>query len=162
MKSRHFEDKRTVLLFALNIFWMIVIFVFSSQPAQESSHVSGFFREFIDKLAGILFKGTVPGIFADNRQLIEHLVRKLGHVTEYMILGILTCALLRRLTPRKAVLIALAVCILYASSDEFHQIFVSGRGPAITDVLLDSAASAIGICIIKFSWFSRAGRKESH
>ena len=160
MKSKQPIDKKTILLLALNIFWMIVIFTFSSQPAQESSQVSGFFRDFLDKAVGILFKGNLPGIFTENQPMIEHLVRKAGHVTEYMILGILTCASLRRLTLKKAALIALAICVLYASSDEFHQIFVSGRGPAVTDVLLDSAASAIGICIIRFRLFFRAGQKR--
>jgi VanZ family protein len=160
MKSTHLLNKKTVLLFTLNVFWMIVIFYFSSQPAQESSQVSGFVRDFVDKVVSLLFGGNVPGIFTENQQLIEHLVRKTGHVTEYMILGILTCASIRRLTPRKVVLIALAICVLYASSDEFHQIYVSGRGPAVTDVLLDSAASAIGICIIRFRLFSRGRHRE--
>lgn len=160
MKSNHLFDKKTILLFVLNIFWMFVIFSFSSQPAQESSQVSGFFKDIIDKVVSTLFKGNMPGIFAENQQLIEHLVRKLGHVTEYMILGILTFAFLRRLTPRKAVLFALSICILYASSDEFHQIFVNGRGPSYTDVLLDSVASAIGISIIKFRLFSRTGHRK--
>lgn len=157
MKSTRSIDKITVLLLILNIFWMSVIFCFSSQPAQESSQVSGFVKDFIDNVVRVLFKGNMPGIFADNQMLLEHLVRKLGHVTEYMILGILTCSFLRRLTPRKVALIALAICILYASSDEFHQMFVNGRGPAVTDVLLDSAAAAAGICIIRFRLFFRTG-----
>ena len=150
MKSTHFIDKKTILLFTMNIFWMFVIFYFSAQPAQESSQMSGFVKDCIDKVVSLLFNGNMPGIFTENKQLIEHLVRKLGHVTEYLILGLLTGASLRKLTPKKAALIALAVCVIYASSDEFHQIFVNGRGPSVTDVLLDSAASAVGVCIIKF------------
>jgi VanZ family protein len=159
MKSSHTIDKKTILLFILNILWMTVIFYFSSQPAQESSQVSGFVRDLIDKAVSILFNGHLPGIFTDNKPLIEHLVRKLGHVTEYLILGILTCSFLRRLTLKKAALIALAICILYASSDEFHQMFVNGRGPAVMDVLLDSAASAAGICIISCRLFFHAVHK---
>ena len=158
IKYGRLTDKTTMLLLILNILWMLVIFIFSSQPGQESSQVSGFFKELFDKTVSVFFKGSLPGIFADNQPLVEHLVRKLGHITEYMILGILTFSFLKRLTPGKAVLLALAICILYASSDEFHQIFVNGRGPSYTDVLLDSAAAAVGIIITGLRSYFRQKR----
>jgi VanZ family protein len=35
-------------------------------------------------------------------------------------------------------------CLLYASSDEIHQIFVPGRGCLFTDVMIDFSGSIIG------------------
>jgi VanZ family protein len=32
-------------------------------------------------------------------------------------------------------------------SDEIHQIFVPGRGPLVTDVLIDSVAGVLGIVL---------------
>ncbi|MFZ2371781.1 MAG: VanZ family protein, partial [Trichococcus flocculiformis] len=45
---------------------------------------------------------------------------------------------------------ALLFVFLYASSDEFHQSFIPGRGPAFTDVLIDTAGGLTGI--ILFEW----------
>ena len=38
-----------------------------------------------------------------------------------------------------------AFCILYAASDEFHQLFVPGSAGLITDVCIDSAGALLGI-----------------
>jgi len=48
---------------------------------------------------------------------------------------------------RKRVLIggSFLFCILYALSDEFHQVFVPGRDPKLSDVLVDSAGTGLGI-----------------
>lgn len=40
-----------------------------------------------------------------------------------------------------------AFCILYAASDEFHQLFVPGRAGLITDVCIDSAGALLGILL---------------
>jgi VanZ family protein len=40
---------------------------------------------------------------------------------------------------------ALLICILYAASDEIHQIFVPGKGAHVKDVFIDSAESIVGI-----------------
>ena len=37
--------------------------------------------------------------------------------------------------------------MVYAISDEVHQIFVDGRGAAVTDVMIDSGGAAIGASI---------------
>jgi len=36
-------------------------------------------------------------------------------------------------------------CVLYAISDETHQIFVPGRSAQISDVLIDSVGAIVGI-----------------
>jgi VanZ family protein len=36
-------------------------------------------------------------------------------------------------------------CILYAISDEVHQLFVLGRGAQVVDVLIDSLGAFVGI-----------------
>lgn len=40
-----------------------------------------------------------------------------------------------------------AFCILYAASDELHQLFVPGRAGLITDVCIDSAGALLGILL---------------
>ena len=55
---------------------------------------------------------------------------------------------IRKFLHRKGnALISLAICILYATSDEIHQNFVKGRSCEFTDVLIDSGGVAFGIII---------------
>ena len=73
-------------------------------------------------------------------------VRKCAHFTIYLILGILVISLLSeyRILNFKTVLYTLLIVFLYACSDEFHQLFVSGRSSEIGDVLIDSSGGFIG------------------
>ncbi|MGV8147186.1 MAG: VanZ family protein [Alkaliphilus sp.] len=43
--------------------------------------------------------------------------------------------------------LTLLVCVLYAISDETHQIFVPGRSAQVSDILIDSVGAAVGILI---------------
>ena len=46
-------------------------------------------------------------------------------------------------------IVSLLICVIYALSDEIHQLFIIGRSGNIIDVLIDSLGSIIGIFIIK-------------
>jgi VanZ family protein len=77
---------------------------------------------------------------------IHHVIRKCGHFTEYFILSLFVLRGIRgdRRDMRFGwALAAIAIVACYASLDEFHQMFVPGRTPAIADVLLDSVG---GVC----------------
>ena len=45
-------------------------------------------------------------------------------------------------------MLSIIVCALYAASDEFHQLFISGRSGEIRDIIIDSCAAMVGIFII--------------
>ena len=68
-------------------------------------------------------------------------LRKLGHVAEYAVLGALLLRALRRPAP------AFALGVAYAASDELHQHFVSGRVGALRDVAIDAVGLALGILV---------------
>ena len=53
---------------------------------------------------------------------------------------------------------ALLICVLYAVSDEVHQIFVPGRGAEVKDVLIDSAGASVGV--LMYLVISRLRKKE--
>jgi VanZ family protein len=38
---------------------------------------------------------------------------------------------------------------LYSATDEFHQSFVPGRHPAVTDVMIDAAGAALTLFLAK-------------
>ena len=120
------------------LIWMIFIFIMSSFNASESSAQSNIIVNFISNIFNI-----------NNIELISLIIRKLAHFTEYFILGILTYNLIKNY--RKKYYIAIIICIIYAISDEIHQIFIPGRSCQITDILIDSigAITAIYICKLK-------------
>ena len=103
---------------------------------------------------------------ANQLDSLHYSLRKCAHLTEYAILGILTMRAVRRsrfasitraAISRPVVLTSWAFCALYAATDEFHQIFVPGRTPEVTDALLDSLGAAIGIALyIAFARRQRA------
>ena len=73
-------------------------------------------------------------------------------MTEYALLSMLiylACASLKNsFFYRSKAWIALAVSVVYATTDEIHQLFVPGRSGEVRDVLIDSLGALIGILII--------------
>src|SRR6185503_1615528 len=68
-------------------------------------------------------------------------LRKIAHACEFALLGAL---LLRALRDERA---AFAGGVLYAISDEVHQLFVRGRVGSPIDVAIDSVGVAVGILL---------------
>jgi len=56
----------------------------------------------------------------------------------------------------KGIKLALLICILYAVSDEVHQLFIPGRGGQFKDVIIDSAGVLVEIIIC--NWACRIKR----
>lgn len=126
----------------LPLLWMAVIFMLSHQSASISSGQSGVFVEQLRHIA--------PSV---DQQLLTFLVRKGAHIFAYFVLGILTFNALWRVDLSKLkfnypVGLSIIVCTLYAVSDEFHQLFVSGRSGEIRDIIIDSCAATVGVFII--------------
>lgn len=131
----------------LVILWMIIIFIFSHQKADDSSKLSD---GIILKTVRIIEKITDKE-YSDEEMLNNFVkpVRKLAHFTIYLILGILVYLYVKELNISKIFIISLLVCILYALSDEIHQLFIIGRSGRILDVFIDSLGSLLGIFIMK-------------
>ena len=129
------KKKKTINLILL-IIWMIIIFIMSSFNGNESSYQSNLIVNFISNLFNI-----------NNLRLLSLVVRKLAHFTEYLILGILMYNYL--CMNKKGVIFILSICIIYALSDEIHQIFISGRVFSLIDILIDTIGAYIGILISK-------------
>jgi len=129
----------------LVIVWMAVIFSFSAQPAHESDGLSKSVILFIIGLA----KRVMPlSDLAVDIATLNHLIRKVAHFTVYLVLGVLTVNSLKAsgVPIFKAAIWALAICIVYAATDEIHQMFVPGRYAQVKDVLIDSVGAVVGIC----------------
>jgi VanZ family protein len=146
---------KRIIAWAAVLFWMALIFFLSSQPADQSNELSTGITEAIAKVV----EKVIPGTKVITGEL-NHIVRKNAHFLAYLILGILTMTALRNSGAgiSKSFLLAMLVCVLYAASDEIHQLFVPGRGCQFTDVLIDSAGALVGSGIISIAGAIRRKR----
>lgn len=121
------------------ILFMIVIFYFSSQPGDVSDGKSLFIVNIIKTMG---FRGPV------DVDRANFLVRKLAHITEYTILCILFVRGFLKSNYRRSVLYGGIMSLIYAMTDEIHQIFVPGRAGKAMDVVIDSIGILIGMAIV--------------
>ena len=79
-----------------------------------------------------------------------YLFRKLAHLFEYFVLGILVYINLDEYIDNKATILSIIICLLYAISDEIHQLFIIGRSFGIKDIIIDLFGSLLGInlCLV--------------
>jgi len=83
-------------------------------------------------------------------------VRKLGHVGGYALLTALWAWALAG-TVRRPVLIAAAIALIYAASDEYHQSLVETRHGTPVDVGVDAIGIALASLLIRMRRPSPAG-----
>jgi VanZ family protein len=140
-----------VLSIAAVVLWGCVIFRFSAQNATESSGLSGRVSYAIaDELTQ--FRGEE--VTETERQTlalkIEHPLRKCAHMSEYAVFALLLFNLLCAvgIKGKKRFPIVLLIVFLYAGTDEFHQLFVSGRSGQFTDVLIDTAGGLLMLFVV--------------
>ena len=140
------KNKRLVLAWTLLILWMLFIFIMSSFNGIMSSNQSGSIAVLIYNLFDI-----------SDTEKVSFIVRKCAHVSEFFILGILVINLISKYNVKYSYLISFIVCVLYASSDEFHQLFVPGRSGQVTDVFIDMIGVVLGLLLV---FLIRCFRKE--
>ena len=103
------------------ILWMTLIFVVSAQP-------------------------TLPAV---EDRLLDLVIKKGGHMAAY---GILAWLIWRAVKPvsGKRWLAALVwlMAVLYAGSDELHQLFVPGRHGSLVDVMIDGLGALIAVIVL--------------
>lgn len=130
------------LSWATVILWMGLIFHLSHQAAAASSELS----TGVTEIVSAFIEKVVPNEDLDVSS-IHHIIRKSAHFFIYFFLGMLVLHALNmsKGTGGKTIGLAILICVLYAISDEVHQLFVPGRGAQVKDVLIDSAGASVGI-----------------
>jgi len=78
------------------------------------------------------------------------IIRKLAHFTIYFILGILAYLTLNSYSIKKSFYYSVVFCVIYAVSDEIHQLFLEGRAFKLLDIIIDTSGSVFGIIIVKY------------
>ena len=91
--------------------------------------------------AGVIFAlSSIPSL-SSGLGSWDLVLRKLAHATEYAILAVLLWRALGR------ELLAFALAVLYAVTDEVHQTFVAGRHGSPRDVVIDAIGAALGLAV---------------
>ena len=112
------------------------------------------------RIIGPLILWLFPNTSIETLGIVHLITRKLAHFTEYAILGFFAARAFRT-SPRPSVanrwfLISLAVVVVYALLDEYHQTFVPSRTGTIYDSLIDIAGGLTALLLIRRHRKSRA------
>lgn len=128
--------------------WMVIIFLLSNQPSNESDALS----------MGLLKK--IMDIFSIN--LTDHAIRKTAHTFEYFLLAALIFTASRWTWHRSRPFLTFFAALIYSAGDEFHQHFIPGRAPRFSDVCIDSAGAIAGIlfCLAAVTIFNKLKRRR--
>lgn len=128
-----------VLLWAATLMVMFIIYSFSAQSGEGSQQVS---EGLLDRILKIL-PFEISHVF----------LRKLAHFCEYALLGAVSFCSFSFTLKRVSWFWGWCFSVIYAVTDEIHQLFIPGRACRAFDVLVDGSGAAAGIifAVIVFS-----------
>ena len=133
------------------VIMMIIIFRFSTANGVQSSGLSlGLTQNIIDTVTNVADLALTPEEKLSIIESIHTPVRKLGHLTEYALLAVTVAFPLYAFHRKRRWELFYwceGICILYACSDEVHQLFVPERSGQIVDVLIDSIGISLGLLL---------------
>ncbi|HWI46792.1 MAG TPA: VanZ family protein [Rummeliibacillus sp.] len=118
----------------ITIIWLIVIYKITASPSATGSNTLNIIQ-------------TKIGISEATAELLNFIIRKLAHITVFGFLAILLYFVFQK----NQFFWAWLCTTLYAGTDEFHQLLVSGRTSSINDVLLDSFGAIIALVILNYT-----------
>ncbi len=129
---------------------MVMIFVFSSQNADISGNLS---EGITYKIACLTVKDFETFTYEKQKEIVEGMhfyIRKAAHFSEYALLGVITFlnSSLYFNRTKTRFLTTLPFCLLYAATDEMHQLFTDGRCGSPVDVMIDFSGSVTGTLFI--------------
>ena len=149
---------RRLIFILLSITMMTIIFIFSSRNAEMSTDDSLQVGLAVGKLVVEDFEELPHSEKIEFARSIDYYVRKSAHFTEYMLLGFFLMGAFAKPASEKQekkkngrmmeMLLSLGTGVLYAVSDEIHQIFVPGRSCQAFDVMIDSSGVLSGAFIM--------------
>lgn len=125
---------KKIVKLLLIIIWLLVIFLFSNQDGSTSTSLTN----------GILEKY----LFFVDSDIFFMIIRKMAHITEYFILGILVLNFINEFKVDKKIVVSILICFILASFDEFHQLFIPDRTGRLLDVFIDMIGASLGILIL--------------
>jgi VanZ family protein len=127
----------------LTAIWAVIIFNLSTAPYASAPS---------EKLLAQVLNWLSISILSQNLGLLNHVLRKSAHLTEYAVLAVF---LYNSLKPAegpvwsgKAAFWTLLASGSYSLTDEFHQMFVPGRHASLFDCLTDTTGASLGLIVL--------------
>lgn len=163
MQTQKFYQ-RSGFWFCCTLLWCVVIFCFSAQDATQSNAVSNGVLHKIAEICTAWIPADAMDLESSTHTSMAFFIRKIAHFTLYFILGLLSCATMMTYCQKKnrslsaGWFCAWAFCIFYATTDEFHQLFVPGRTGRLLDIGIDSCGALLGSLILLFFVYRAAQR----
>jgi len=136
------------------IAWMAFIF-FASTGEFSADNTS--------RIIGPLLKWLFPGISEERLAFAHFITRKAAHFTEYAVLAWLAARAFATSSNQQLrhgwFYASLALVVLYALSDEYHQSFVSSRTGSIYDSFIDISGGLTALLLYSL-WRRRKTKSE--
>ena len=137
------HKKRIAIIFLIVAAGCVLgMFYFSNQNGDRSNGIS---EDIVLHILNLL--SISPDSSIKVMDLANFVIRKLAHFSEYTVLGIGLCGLMRVLVKRYWGIAAIVLGAVLASLDEFHQLFIPGRSAMVSDVVIDICGVVVGSII---------------
>jgi VanZ family protein len=131
------------------VLWVALLFLMSTGAYSMQSTSS---------IIEPVLRFIVPSISARTIDFVHSVIRKLAHLTEYFIFGLLLFRAFRsgsdQSQVRRWVFSSLVVLVLFAATDEVHQSLVPDRTGSVVDVVIDTAGGILALCVSAL-WFKQ-------
>jgi VanZ family protein len=138
------------------VIWLAAIFLASSDGLSGSNTTL---------IIAPFLRWLFPHISSQSIDVVHLLIRKAAHFSEYAILALLAVRAFsgssHSFLRQRWFAASLAVIILYALSDEYHQSFVPSRTASIYDSLVDIAGGLTALLLIALWKTSRRKRNRA-
>ncbi|MBN1326202.1 VanZ family protein [Candidatus Falkowbacteria bacterium] len=137
------QDKKSRLKILEEKFWQLI----------EHRH----FKKYEKWVSVLIWMGAIYFLssrslsFMSPTDIWQFIIRKMAHMFEYAILCLLIYRILSTTEKRHVywnLFWALAMTVLYAFSDEYHQTFTSGRTGTYRDVIIDSTGAIVTVWLL--------------
>ncbi len=164
-KTNTLKKRKHWIYIALTIIWMASIFANSAMTGRVSSGLS---EAIIKSLVNFSAWFNDSSIIIRLREFIQSdffhiLIRKTAHFIEFGILGLLvfgSTGIFKKIKESYIVRMAAAsgFSLIYATTDEIHQLFVPGRVCSVVDVIIDFSGAVVFSGIVAFiMWNKKRG-----
>ena len=146
------ENIWLIISILLVIIWMVSVFKLSSEVSEVSGNRSG---GFISSIIRFFNNDISEDKLEKLTESLQPFVRKCAHFCLYAIGGFLIYNLVNcifkkynnKYSYKNCILISIFIGVIYAITDELHQLFVSGRSGELRDVFIDSCGIILGVAI---------------
>lgn len=137
------KDIKRIIYLILVIIWMIVVFRFSNQNGTKSQGSSDIITNKIVEISDDYFALDIKS----SEDTISFVVRKLAHFSIYFLGGILIYNFINTFSINKKYIIIFSIVlgVVYACTDELHQLFIDGRSAQMMDVFIDSCGVVLAV-----------------